>query len=113
MISTTLDVAADLSGAAVMQALIKAIPFHQRIAVVSLEGFGGEESQSNGLISPDGQPDALESAGAVVVQCRRGQLTQALDALGRVGAAGSSPSRSANRIESDTTSNPAAETAAG
>jgi len=105
-------VATDLSGAAVMQSLTRAIPFHQRMVVISLEGFGGEESQSNGSLSPDGQLDALESAGAAVVRCPRGQLTQALDALGKVGAAGSPPSRYANRIESDTASKPVAGTAA-
>ena len=73
-----------LEDATILREVAKIIPFHQRMVVVSLEGFGEEDS---GIF----EIERLESAGAAVVRCRIGQLTRALeslsksDTLGRVG----------------------------
>ena len=80
-------VAAGLAAASTVQLLTRTTPVHQRMVVVSLEGFGEDWSPSlDNYASPKAAQEALESAGAAVVRCRNGQLTQALDALGRVDA---------------------------
>ena len=90
-------VAAGLSGGSAVELLARATAVHQRLAVVSLEGFGEEKfespevpAQSGGtpeVLNPKGlNLESLVSAGAAVVRCQSGQLTQALDALGRVDA---------------------------
>ena len=92
-------VAAGLANASTVELLTRTATVHQRMVVVSLEGFGEEESGSPDdhvanagaplVLDPDAlNLESLVSAGAAVVRCRSGQLTRALDALGRLESLG-------------------------
>ena len=104
-------VAAVLADASAVQSLARSAPYHQRMVVVSLEGFG--EAKSDNHPSPDREVEALRSAGAAVVRCRKGQLTRALDALGKVDTFGSAASRQTRQTVPPTVPQKVPETADG
>ena len=95
--------AASLSGGSTVQLLARTAPVHQRMVVVSLEGFGQEEAGSpNDGVACGGAAETLSleslaASGAAIVRCHKGRLTEALDALGRADAFGGAATRRAGQ----------------
>ena len=90
--------AAGLADAAALQSLARSAHYHQRMVVVILGGFGeAAAAESDGQASLDRELESLGSAGAAIVRCRKGQLTQALDALDKVDPYGMASSHHARQ----------------